>query len=258
MAAEAAAGEWLDDVNRREVLRLLSMAGSLLAVPRLDLDRLDYASRSGRLDMATLDEYAGLNGHLWRVFSSSKFKSKSKRLALPLVRNQLEVLTTSLRQSQGVAVHQRLCAPAGDLFQLCGEIFFDSNHYIDAAHCYSLAANASKEAGAFDLWACAMTRHAFIGVYERQFDKALPLLDGAASLAQRGDQALSTRHWVATVRAQAYAGLGDLPACERALGMAEQVNELSGQVIRLVGYVSRVHGWLKNAVPAWWSCTVQG
>jgi hypothetical protein len=77
-------------------------------------------------------------------------------------------------------MHQRLCALAGDLFQLAGEILFDADQYADAAHCYSSAASASKEAGAFDLWACAMTRHAYIAIYERRFDSALPMLDWPA------------------------------------------------------------------------------
>ena len=57
-----------------------------------------------------------------------------------------------------------------------------------------------------------MTRHAFIGVYERQFDKAAPMLELAAGLAERGDNTLSTRHWVRTVRAQALAGMGEQEA----------------------------------------------
>jgi tetratricopeptide (TPR) repeat protein len=112
--------------------------------------------------------------------------------------------------------------------QLAGEIFFDANKYSDAAYCYTLAAVASKEAHAFDLWACAMTRHAFIEIYERRFDKAAPMLELAASLARRGDGALSTRYWVFSVQAHAFAGLGQLAACKRALDAAEQVSELSG------------------------------
>ena len=34
-------------------------------------------------------------------------------------------------------------------------------------HCYTLAATASNEADAFDLWACAITRHAFIEMHEQ-------------------------------------------------------------------------------------------
>jgi hypothetical protein len=54
-----------------------------------------------------------------------------------------------------------------------------------------------------------MTRHAFIEMYERRFDKASPMLELAARLARRGDGALSTRYWVFSVQAQAFAGLGN-------------------------------------------------
>src|SRR5262245_15207500 len=107
----------------------------------------------------------------------------------------------------------------------------------DAAYCYNLAATSSKEADAFDLWACVMTRHAFIEMYERRFDKAAPMLELAARLARRGDEALSTRYWVFSVQAQAFAGLGQLAACQRALDAAEQVRELSDD--------SSNGGWLR-------------
>lgn len=232
------AEDWQDDVNRREVLQLLSLAGSLLTVPaadQFDLDRLAAADQAARVDTSTLDEYDRLNAQLWQAFSLSK----AKRLALPLARKQLAVVTRSLHTSQSSAVRRRLCVLAGDLFQLCGEIFFDSNQYTEAAQCYSLAANASKEAGAVDLWACAMTRHAFIGVYERDFRKSVPLLDGGASLAKRGDPSLATRCWVAAVQAQTFAGLGDFSACERALDAAEEVSQLSDQ--------THTSGWLRFA-----------
>ncbi|MFD2420034.1 transcriptional regulator [Amycolatopsis pigmentata] len=212
-----------EDMNRREVLRLLSLSGSLLAVPaidQLDHDRLAAAAeRPASLDRATIDEYERLNVRLWHTFA----QSKSKRLTFPLVRGQLDALTNALRSPQSPAVRQRLCALAGDLFQLCGEIFFDGDQYTDAASCYSLAANASKEASTFDLWACAMTRHAYVAVYERRFDAAVPLLDAAAGLAERGDPGLATRHWVAAVQAETYAGIGDLGGCERALDRADEV-----------------------------------
>jgi hypothetical protein len=221
----------IDDMNRRELLRLMSMAGALLAVPhvedQLDGERLnDVARRMGRLDTATVDQYAALNARLWSDFASST----SKAATFPSVRNQLSVLVGALRRSPGPTMRQRLCALAADLFQLAGEIFFDCNQYTEAAHCYTLAATASREANAFDLWACAMTRHAFICVYERQFDSAAPMLELAAGLAQRGDSSLSTRHWVNAVHAQALAGAGDLYACERALNEAERVQQLTGQV----------------------------
>ncbi|MBG6137276.1 transcriptional regulator [Longispora fulva] len=224
-------------MDRRELLRLLSMAGTLVAVSGiddLDWERLNhFAEGPHRLDPAVLDEYATLNSHLWRVF----VLSTSKQHTYPLVREQLGVLVGALQRSHSEAVHRGLCALVADLFQLAGEIMFDGNRYTDAAHCYSLAATASREGGVFDLWVCALTRHAFIGVYEEQFAKAGPMLELAAGLARLGDQALSTRHWVSVVRAQTFAGLGDLKACQRALDDAEQVHQLTGHV--------HTGGWLR-------------
>ncbi len=221
----------IDDISRRECLRLLNMAGTLVAMAPaesdLDWERMDYATgRSGSLDLVTVDEYAALNAHLWRVFTTSRHKN----VVFHLVRQHLDVLISSLHRASGPVMHRRLCVLTGDLFQLAGEIFFDGNRYTDAAHCYTVSAAASKEAGAFDLWACSMTRHAFINVYERQFDKAASMLELAVDLAHRGDGTLSTRHWASAVHARALAGLGELDACQRALDLAEQVHRLNGQI----------------------------
>jgi transcriptional regulator with XRE-family HTH domain len=231
-------GSGIDEVTRREFLRLVSIAGALLIAPPgpdpLDWERLGRLSGGELgLDPATLDQYTTLNAHLWRTFAAAR----SKGAALQLVRQQINVVTRHLERAHGQPVHERLCALASDLFQLAGEIFFDGNHYSEAAQCYTSAASAGREAGAHDLWACAMTRHAFIGVYERKFDRAIPMLEMADRVARRGDPALSTRHWVNAVRAQAFAGIGELERCQRAAGVAEEVAWLNG----------RVHngGWLR-------------
>lgn len=223
-----------DDVNRRELLRLVAVTGSLLAIPAIDVDRVRHAAEHPRhLDTTTMDDYERLNAELWTKFA----ESRSKRDALPAARQQLATLNASLNEPQTAAVRRRLCALAGDLFQLCGEIFFDSDNYADAAHCYAEAAHVSKEAHEFDLWSCAMTRHAFINIYERQYKHASPSLDGAAQLAVRGNPNRTTRYWVAAVQAQTYAGLGNLPACQRALDMAEQVASLDDK--------APATGWLR-------------
>lgn len=217
-----------DDVNRRELLRLLSLAGSLMTVPLslepVDVDRVAHAAkRPSSLDPATLDSYATVNRNLWHTYS----KTANKSHVMPAVREHLGAVVTNLQHSQSTAARTRLSLLAGDLFQLCGEIFFDGDRYPDAAQCYSLAATASKEARAFDLWACAMTRHAFVGIYENQYRDAAVLLEGAQRLAANGDPNQATRHWVAAVQAQAHAGLGDFEACQRALDRAEQVHQLA-------------------------------
>ncbi|MEV0675853.1 helix-turn-helix transcriptional regulator [Actinosynnema sp. NPDC050436] len=220
-----------DDMNRRDLLRLFSMTGALLSLPADeaalgDVDRLAGAARTGSVDMSGVVEFAQLNSHLWRVFALTPTKAQ----VLSLVRAQLDVLTDALRRPQTPAIRRRLCELAADLYQLAGEIFFDGDRYTDAAHCYALAATAGREAAASDLWACALTRHAFIAVYERRFAEAVPLLDLAADLARRGDPALSTRQWIAAVQAETFAGLGDPDTCQRALDTAAEVEHLQGTV----------------------------
>lgn len=220
VATPDAGSDELEDMNRRELLRLLSIAGTLVAVPNPVTD--EHVD-----DSEWISQYEQLNSHLWQVYALSE----SKRPVYPVVRQQLNLLTGSLDCAQSSAAHKRLCVATGDLLQLAGEIFFDADRYTDAAHCYKLAADASKEGDAFDLWACALTRHAYLGVYEGRFEDVTPILQGAARVARRGDGQLSTRHWVAAVQAEAYAGLGDLDACQRALDQAEQVKALTEPVM---------------------------
>ncbi|HEX5407434.1 MAG TPA: helix-turn-helix transcriptional regulator [Pseudonocardiaceae bacterium] len=225
----------LDEMNRRDLLRLVSVAGTAMALVSaegVDWDRL-AGSAGARVDLATVEGYTALNEHLWHVFALSQ----SKAAMFPFVRQQFDVLTSSLQHPADAATHVRLCGLIADLLQLAGEILFDGNAYVEAAHCYTLAASAAHEAGAYDLWACAMTRHAFMEVYERRSEAAVAMLDLAAQLARRGDRELSTRQWVAVVQAQAVAGLGQIDACQRALDVAETVHGLTGQM--------HASGWLR-------------
>ncbi|MFC9688549.1 hypothetical protein ACFTSF_08420 [Kribbella sp. NPDC056951] len=86
---------------------------------------------------------------------------------------------------------------------------------------------AAREAASPDLWACALTRHAYICIYEGAFAQAEPLLQHAAVVARSGDPQLATRHWVSSVQSQALAGLGDSQACLRAIDRAAGVRELT-------------------------------
>ncbi|WP_327175754.1 hypothetical protein [Streptomyces sp. NBC_01335] len=72
---------------------------------------------------------------------------------------------------------------------------------------------------------------------EQRFHQAAQILGAAERLAGRGDSSLSTRHWVASVQAEAYAGLGDLSACERAMDQAETVRDLAAGSVN--------DGWLR-------------
>ncbi len=223
--------ESIDDMNRRELLRLMSIVGAMTAgVYQTDVLNAD---KSASVDRGRSDDVVSLNDHLWQVF----VLSRAKHAVLPLARDHLDSLIARIPGAGSTAEYRRLCGIASSAFQLSGEILFDGNLYTEAAHCYSLAASAAREAGAYDLWACALTRHAFIGMYEGHFLEASPLLDVAASIARRGDQALATRYWVASVQAQAFAGLGDLPGCQRALDAAARV--------RTLGKDAHNGGWMR-------------
>ncbi|MER8030952.1 helix-turn-helix transcriptional regulator [Streptomyces bauhiniae] len=200
-----------DEMIRREFLRLLTVSGALAALPAEEAEALADGVRRG-----TPADFARMNGHLWQVYQLAR----AKRSVHPVVRDQLTRLTEALAQNRGGA--RSLLTAAADLFQLAGEVAFDADRHSDAVSSYALAASLSKDAGAYDLWACALARHAYVEMAEHRYTQA------AEALAARGDGALSTRYWVASVRAEAHAGLGDLDACERALDRAEEVQGLNG------------------------------
>ncbi|MGI5469893.1 helix-turn-helix transcriptional regulator [Streptomyces sp. CA-132043] len=217
----------LDDMIRREFLRAIAVTGALAALP---VD--DAAALADGVQRGSSTDFRRMNEHLWQVYQLAR----TKGTVYPIVRDQLTALNKRLT-SRSNAEARQLCSAAGDLFQLAGELAFDGNRYTDAAASYTLAASASKDAGSFDLWACALVRHAYVDVYERRYKAATDVLSAAEKIAKRGDSSLSTRHWVASVQAEAYAGLGHLTDCERALDEAERVQDL--------GAPGHNGGWLR-------------
>jgi hypothetical protein len=219
----------IDEVSRRELLRIMTVMGAVTTAPSYLGDH-GSARAPGSEGTSLGNRETGLLGsqdeQLWRVFALARVK----QTAFPLVRDHLDDLADQIARAGSDAARRRLCGYASSAFQLSGEILFDGNLYTDAAHCYALAATAAREAGAADLQACALTRHAFISLYEQQYDRAAQLLDLAAGLARHGDQSLATRQWVAAVHAQALAGLGDLTGCQRALDTAATTGDLNGPV----------------------------
>ncbi|MFG2650976.1 multiprotein-bridging factor 1 family protein [Streptomyces sp. NPDC048436] len=215
-----------DDMIRRDFLRVIAVAGALAALSAEEVDALaDDAAREDAVG------YLRMNEHLWQVYQLAR----SKRSVQPVVSDQLFALNESLADCPDHL--GPLCVAAGDLFQLAGELAFDGNRHTDAAASYALAASASKEAGAFDLWACALIRHAYVEMAGGHYREAVGLLSVAERVAKRGDSSLSTRQWVAAVQAEAHAGLGHPAECERALDEAEKVLNL--------GAHAHNGGWLR-------------
>lgn len=200
---------------RRDLLRLLGLAGTLICIPpAVESDDPYAARRSG-----DLQELRDFNTHLWQVFGLSA----TKHLVYPLAQDQLHVLIDRMDNAASESEHRQLCTLASELFQLAGEIFFDSDLYADATHCYNLAASAAKEAGAYDHWACALTRRGYVSLYDQQYGQAAKILDAAGRVAVRGDSQLATSYWIASVQAQAAAALHDVDGFRRAWSLAEQI-----------------------------------
>ncbi len=228
-------GDYDMDKKRRELLHLLNVAGAALFLPfpELDWEKIEQTfTRPSQLDEAGLRDLEAICTYYWSIFKVAF----SKKDVLDGVLGQLKTFIGLIKSSHPASTHRRLCTLASNLSQLAGEIFFDMNEYDSAQSCYTFAASAAKEAKNHDLWACALVRHAFILIYSRQYHDALPLLQGAEKVAQQGDTSLATRYWVAAVSAEAYAGAGNLPACQKFLDLAEGVNSLDGSVDK---------GWLR-------------
>lgn len=216
--------------KRRELLQFLSAAATALVLPLPDLaidwDRVHRAvEKPSQADQLLLYNLEMLNKHYWSLFQASPNKSA----ILEGVYGQLKTLMQFVQESHPVSQHRGLCALVSDLSQLVGEIFFDCNQYDFAQACYNFAANAAHEANHYDLWACALVRHAFLPIYDGQYHEALPLLQGAQKLANHGDTTLTTRYWVAAVSSDVQAGLGNLSACQQALDLMDEVRNLKNE-----------------------------
>jgi len=197
---------------RREFLRLATVSAALLSVPGVPESFADES----------LDGYEAINAHLWRAYG----RAQSKGAMHPAVAEHISYLHQALEESRTAASQRRLYALAGEVYQLAGEILFDGNRYSDSTATYLVAAAASREAGDFDLWASALVRHALADLHAGRLNEAATVLETAGRLAVRGNGELATRYWVADVKAEVFAKLGDETACLRALEEAERVEVL--------------------------------
>src|SRR5579872_5644182 len=153
-------GEEHDDMYRRELMGLLTTGAVTITLPAAL--RSAEPRRTRYKIPFDLAEPEQLSASLWQVFRLADTKSQ----VLPLVRDHLAGLTGQLRLAGSPRTREQLCGLACDQYQLAGEICFDSNRYTDAAHCYTLAAYAGREARDYDRWACALARQAYISLYD--------------------------------------------------------------------------------------------
>lgn len=223
---ENVSSEWEGEmlIKRRELLQLLSVAGSALLTSDIDWDHLNASmSGSSHIDDALMRDLETINSQCWGLFMAASPKSS----ILDGVLGQLKMHIQFLKEVRTTQTHQRLCALASSMSQLAGEIFFDLHDHTTAQSCYLFAASSAKEAKAFDLWASALVRYSYLPLFEERYGDAVPLLQQADVLAQRGDPALPTRYWAAATSAEAEAGRGNLEACKQAFEKSYGVNALT-------------------------------
>jgi transcriptional regulator with XRE-family HTH domain len=223
-AAPRIADTGADDMNRRGLLGLLSVAGAALdwsGTAGVDWARLHRAATApSGPDAAALDDLARLNTGLWHAYTTAPRTDDLRGLLGP-AQEQLHQLTRLLTGARTAAQHQRLSGLLAEVGHLLGLVLYGTNQEDAAAGAYLLAGSAAREAQEYDLWAATLVVHAFIPLFDQRPDQALPLLESAAHVARRGDPTLATRHWVAAVSADPYAALGDRAAAEQAIGEAE-------------------------------------
>lgn len=204
------------EMMRRDFLRVAAVTTALFGVSE--------AVESD--DPASLPGHRLTNEYLWRVYA----RTPAKSALLPAASQRVIDIQTALKDRQGGVPVRGLAAVYSDVLQLAGEVAFDGSNFAEAESVYVLAARAAQDARAWDLWACALIRHALTNCAEQRYTEAGDLLEAAASIARRGDSSLSTKYWVAAVHAEVYARAGQTAACQRALDAAQEVQHLHGDI----------------------------
>ena len=212
--------------KRRELLRLLSIANGALFISGIDWDRIEASlTKPSYIGTAVVNDLETINNCCWSLYMAASSKSS----VLDGVLGQLKMQIQVLKESHATQTHQRLCGLVSSMSQLVGEIFFDLHDHSTAQSCYIFAATSAREAKAYDLWASALVRHSYLSLFDERYEDALPLLEQAESIAQRGDLALPTKYWAAATCAEAESGVGNLKACQSAFDRADGVQSLTGE-----------------------------
>ncbi|MBV9708373.1 MAG: tetratricopeptide repeat protein [Chloroflexi bacterium] len=214
------------DQLRRKILQLLLSAGSRVFFPsHKDLintdawERLSFALHDPyHTDQATLTHLEAVTTTFWELYRSALAKVD----LLSGVAGHLFTVTQLLRSSQTLAVQQRLCSIASNTAQILGEIYFDMNDSQTAEAYYTLAIETAQEIDHAALKAIALGRKGFLSVYRSEYEKALPLLQEAFSLAETTTTG-KTKSWIAMMEAEALANLKRKDACLSALEKTERV-----------------------------------
>ena len=195
--------------HRQMLHDLLMLASTVLVLsPYARWPVGESESSSLTLINTTIDDLEGITERYWRLCANT---------SLDLLGNVIEHFRTIihlLQQGQARDAVQRLCSLAGESAQILGKTLFDLQEYTLAWSYYTFSLKAAQAACNQELWAVGLGRMSLLLIYWNQPHEALPLLQEAQQLAVQNPRIAC---WLAAVRAEVYAHLGDAEACDAAL-----------------------------------------
>jgi DNA-binding SARP family transcriptional activator len=203
--------------HRQMLHDLLMLASTVLVLsPYARWSTSKGEASSLTLVNTTIDDLQGITERYWRLCANT---------SLDLLGNVIEHFRTIihlLQQRQALDAGQRLCSLSGESAQILGKTLFDLQEYTLAWSYYTFSLKAAQAAGNLELWAVGLGRMSLLLIYWNNPDEALPLLHEAQQLAVQNQRIAC---WLAAVRAEVYAHLGDAEACNGALHSARALAE---------------------------------
>jgi len=198
--------------HRQMLHDLLMLASTVLVLsPYARWSTSESESSSPTLVNMTIDDLQGITERYWRLCANT---------SLDLLGNVIEHFRTIihlLHQRQARDAGQRLCSLAGESAQLLGKTLFDLQEYTSTWSYYTFSLKAAQAASNQELWAVGLGRMSLLLIYWHQPHEALPLLQEAQQLAVQSPRIVC---WLAAVKAEVYAHLGDAEACDASLHVA--------------------------------------
>ncbi len=215
----------VDQLRRKLLKQLLSATNTSLFLSHKDLINTDAWERLSlalndpyHTDQATLTHLETVTNIYWELYRCTIAKVD----LLSSVSGHLFTVTQLLRSTQPLAIQNRLCCIASNTAQILGEIYFDINNSEIAEIYYTLAIEAAQEVDNHALRAIALGRKGFLSIYRGKYEKALPILQEAFSLAENTTTG-KTKSWIAMMEAEALSNLKRKDACFSTLEKTAQV-----------------------------------
>lgn len=216
-----------EDVDRREFLQTVGVAGATLFVPsQLATNTepwerfLRALKRPSTIDETTLSHLEMLVKNSWQLIPdiTGVVSNELRDYAV----NHLVNVTDLLEGSHTDTNRKRLTSIGGEFSMIAASMSANLRDFDKAQSFYNVSIEAAREANNQSLEAVGLASLAIRLTHLNQVDKALPLVQEARSLtAQSGTATIRT--WLAAVEAEVQANLKDYTACFRALEYAEHV-----------------------------------